>query len=136
MLGEFFADVVDAPVVAIQVEHGRSVALGVQTSLCHQALHHRIAKHGEIAIHKVTAMTDWSAEFMDGRARIRQPGALVVIARIAQHDRLEGIHRPVREEGVTDLSIAIFAAGKQRHRLLWIASRSPSSKDFDSDVHS
>ena len=127
MLIELLTQVVNSPVVAIEVHHRRPVGLGVEAGVRDQALHHRVAHECELAVHEVTAIRSHRPELGDGRPHRRLVGALVVVAGIAQHQSLELVHRSVRKEAVRQVAIPVLGPCRKRVGLLRITPRTPSA---------
>ncbi len=101
VLIDFFTDVMNPPVRAVQENDGRAIGQRIDIHFCHQAMHQGIAKQG----------------------------GFPVVARVAQHEGLKALNRHIGEDSVLERVDPILSANMNGEGLLRVGA-SPCSVDF------
>ena len=63
---ELLPQVMNPPVIAIEVHNRRPVGLSVEARVRDEPLHHRVAHERELAVHEIAAIRDHRPELGDG----------------------------------------------------------------------
>ena len=128
----FFANIVNAPVISVDVDNTGTLALSVESDITRKAGQHRIAEQRKVTVYEIAPIRGRGAEFSNRWARLSEMRTLVVIPRVAQDKAFKWGDLFVRKKLMLNPSRTTPRPGEYRERLLRVATGSPATEDLQS----